>query len=134
MGVGKGGGGDWRPVVQEGGEPRVLGEGGGQHPLDLGPDIHRLVDSHQSQGSAVTSVTSVTSVASKRSSEPIEILGRGAKGTNQPEKLWNFLSKVCLLDMRVSQTDLGESVHVAALRSLLELIETAELHSIYMQC
>ena len=82
MGVGKGGGGDWRPVIQEGGQPRVLGEGGGQHPLDLGADIHCLVHRHQRQGSAVTSVTS------KRSSEPIEILGRGGKGTNQPEKLF----------------------------------------------
>ena len=85
LAVGESGRGDRRLVVNKRREPRVAGQGRGQHLLDLGADVHSLVNSDQRQRSSVTSVEAVTSIA-WRSSEPIEI-GGGTEGTNQPNKL-----------------------------------------------
>ena len=51
----------------------------------------------------------------------------------EPISQKNYFKKVQKFVGNFVFSDLGESVHVAGLRSLLELIETAELHSIYMQ-
>lgn len=64
LGVGESGSGDRRLVVNKGREPGVPGEGRGQHPLDLGADVHRLVNRDQRQRSSVASVEAIASIAS----------------------------------------------------------------------
>ena len=52
----------------------------------------------------------------------------------EPISQKNYFKKVQKFVGYFVYSDLGESVHVAAMRPLLELIESEELHSIYMQC